>query len=48
MEKSIVGQIFEELRKAHPNWTDKQIRDKGWKIIETRRIVANMLLQLRK
>lgn len=42
-----MGQIFEELRKAHPDWTDEQIHAKGWKIIESRRIVANMLLSCR-
>lgn len=42
-----MGQVFEELRKVHPDWTDEQIREMGWKILETRRLVTNMLLQHR-
>lgn len=42
-----MSQIFEELRKAHPDWTEEQIYEEGWKRLEARRLVVDMLLQYR-
>ena len=43
-----MGQIFEELRKAHPDWSDSKIFEEGWKIIERRTFIINMLASYRR
>lgn len=43
-----MGQIFNELRKAHPDWSDDKIYEKGFKIIKARTFVVNMFASYRR